>query len=113
MHKNKVEDNRLGGRTAEKDLGVIVNLTLNRNQECDAVVKEGNVILRCISLEHCVQFLAPRFKKDVNKLGPVQRTATKMISGLENLTYEERVNDLGMFRLEKTEGAPPNTLPIR
>ena len=52
-------------------------------------------------LEYSIKFWSPILRKDVLKLKRVQRSATKLIRGLEGLNYEERLQALDLFSLEQ------------
>ena len=52
-------------------------------------------------LQYCVQTWSPQYRRDMELLGHVQRRATKMTKGMEQLSYEERLRELGLFSLGK------------
>ena len=113
----------LGESRMEKDLGVLVDDRLSNGMQCQAAANNANRILACIKrginardktiilplykalvrphLEYAVQFWAPVLRKDVLEMERVQRRATKLIKGLEDLSYEERLQALNLFSLEK------------
>ncbi|PKU41652.1 hypothetical protein llap_8046 [Limosa lapponica baueri] len=52
-------------------------------------------------LEYCVLLWSPQHRKDMDMLEWVQQRATKMIRGLEHLSYEDRLRELGLLIQKK------------
>ena len=52
-------------------------------------------------LEYCIQMWSPQYKRDMDLLERIQGKATKRIHGMEHLSYEDKLRELGLFSLEK------------
>ena len=107
----------------EKDLGVTMNANMKVSEQCRIAASKGNQVLGMIRrnitykekssivglplykaivrphLEYCIQTWNPYLRKDIDMLEKMQRRPTKLITGLRDLRYEERLKECGLTRL--------------
>lgn len=100
----------------EKDLGVIIDKSLNFEDHMNEKIKKANSVMGIIRrtfatldlhnfpilykslvrphLEYANQCWAPHLLKHIESIENVQRRATKRVQGLQDLSYEERLKIL-------------------
>ena len=106
----------------ENDLGVTINANMKVSEQCRIAASNGNQILGMIRrnitykenglivplynaivrphLEYCIQAWRPYLRKDIDMLEKVQRRTTKLITGLRDLSYDDRLKECGLTTLE-------------
>lgn len=119
----KLNNTSLGRSHSERDLGVQVSSNLRPREQCVMARNKANKILgfigRCVTnrssevilklylalvrphLDYAAQFWSPYYRKDIDSLEAVQRRMTKMIQGLRNLPYKDRLKHLSLHSLER------------
>ena len=106
----------------EKDVGVTMNANMKVSEQCRIAASKGYQVLGMIRrnitykdkslivplykaivrphLDYCIHAWSPYLRKDIDMLEKIRRRVTKLIPGLRDLSYEERLKECGLTTLE-------------
>ena len=125
QYTTTTENNRivLAETVQGKDLGVWISNNFKWEKQVVAATQQAMMVLRSVkrafihfgretlnivyntyiraNLEYCIQTWSPYYAKHILMLKKVQRRATKLVIGLKEFTYEERLTQLKRYRLEE------------
>ena len=121
-HDYYIGDNIVQVSSSGKDLGVIIESTLDWGKQCANVARIGNMMLSQINrsftyktgpviknlykslvrpkFDYCMQAWRPWLQQDVSLLEKVQRRMTRMIPELRQQPYQVRLRKLSLTTLE-------------
>lgn len=121
-HGYTMNGNLLDASSEEKDVGVLITDTLKQSRQCEKAAQTANRVLSqiCRSFQYRnrhtfvrlykqhvrphLEFATPAWNPwlatDKETLERVQKRAVRMVSGLQNRTYEARLKELGLTTLE-------------
>ena len=104
-HGNTGVNYEMGGNilcktVKEKDLGVTMNANMKVSEQCRIAASKGNQILGMIRRNITYKEKGPYLRKDIDMLEKVQRRTTELITGLIDLSYDDRLKECGLTTLE-------------
>jgi len=85
-------------RTANRVLGMIKRNFVDTSK--DTILALYKSLVRP-HLEYCCPIWAPHYNKDIKLIEGVLRRATKIVKGIGHLSYDERLEYLGLTRLDR------------
>jgi hypothetical protein len=122
MSVNSIERKILGVTEAERDLGIIITKDLKWGCQTQKAANKANAVLGILKrtfsywtpdtlkilyvtfvrphLEYASSVWSPYQKQDITTLENVQRRATKIIPSLKNISYEKRLEIIGLTTLQ-------------
>ena len=85
-------------KRASRMIGMIKRNFIDRSKE--TIIPLHKSLVRP-HLEYCCQIWSPYYKKDIKLIEGVQRRATKLVAGIQELNYNHRLKMLGLQPLEE------------